>query len=98
MEAEACDITVGKIDASSIRAVQVEKDSALRDLATGEIIGFSAFKVLKAGPPYFNHVIRPPWYKRLLGYKAQTFHMGTFYCDHPSDEEYQRLLDEKRDE
>lgn len=90
------EITVGKIDVSALRSVRMEDDGALRDIATNEIIGFSPFKFLKVGPPYFDHTCKPPWYKRLLGHKAKSFHTGTFYCDYPSDEEYQRLLDERR--
>ena len=74
MKASTYKITIGKIDASNIRAVQVEKDFTLRDLATKEIIGFSALKFLKAGP------------------------LGTFYMDRPPDKEYQRLLDERRNQ
>jgi len=96
MESSASNITVGKIDASGIRSVQIEKDLALRDLATKEIIGFSALKFLRVGPPYFDHTYRPPWYKRLFGDKVQVFRIGTFYVDRPSDEEYQRMLEERR--
>ena len=74
MKGKVSDITTGKIDASSIGVVRVERDYALRDLATKKIIGFSALKFLKAGP------------------------LGTFYMDRPSDEEYQRMLEERRDE
>ena len=96
MEPSASSITVGKIDTSNIRVVQVEKDLALRDLATKEIVGFSALKFLRIGPPYFDHTYRPPWYKRLFGDKAQVFRTGTFYVDRSSDEEYQRMLEERR--